>query len=143
MMAYRLLAALAALLIAASGCSGDGGPPAKHRDVIKVLRERGLVPERRGSGPADLLDVRSTVYGISGGELHVFSFSSTRRAAVAASQVAPDGYSIEKRGRAVQVEWLAAPHWYRAEDQIVLYLGTNRRVLSALDAIAGPQFAGS
>lgn len=134
--------AVAVLSVGAAGCAGGNSGDAQ-RDVVEALRAGGFAPEKQRSTPS-LLGVRSTVYVLSGGdELHVLPFASEARAESAARKVDSGGYSVSEDGRATQIEWIAPPHWFRAGRQVVIYLGTSARMLEALRAVAGPQFAGA
>lgn len=140
---FRGTLALAALSVVLGGCGGGSERPAKLSDVVGALQDRGLALDRRQPTPPGVLEVGAAVYGIAGGELEVFEFTSNEQARAAADDVDPGGYSISRNGLAVQVEWIGPPHWHLAGKQIALYLGTSPRVLDALEAVAGPQFAGA
>ena len=55
-----------------------------------------------------------------------------------ADLVAPDGSSV---GTSMPF-WVDDPHFYHSGKLIVLYLGSDQSILTALEAILGPQFAG-
>ena len=40
------------------------------------------------------------------------------------------------------VNWVATPHFYKTGKLIVLYVGDNMTVISTLETVLGPQFAG-
>ena len=40
------------------------------------------------------------------------------------------------------VTWVAAPHFFKSETAIVLYVGESSKVIEALTSVLGPQFAG-
>jgi len=40
------------------------------------------------------------------------------------------------------VHWTDAPHFYRKDRLLVLYVGGSEQVRKALETILGPQFAG-
>lgn len=136
------IAVLAALGLGA-GCGGQAPRPAQQEDVAAALRQRGISLQARDSASSGVLGVTPAVYRTAGGELEVFRFSSSRAARTAAARVRPDGYTIVTDGKSLAVDWAEPPHWFRSGDEVVLYLGTSPRLLEALDAIAGPQFAGA
>jgi len=140
----RVLVALSLIVFSTAACGGGGGEsrPA-DRDVIASLQDRGLKlagPTFEPSGP---LGVASTVYRIGKSEVHVFRFGSGERAREAAAGIGADGYTIVTKSVAVQADWFAPPHWFRAGREIVLFLGTDDEVMDGLEEAAGPQFAGS
>ena len=127
--------------LATSGC-GDGGASSAHADVVDALRSHGLTPRLQHRSSSSVLGVPARVYAVSGGELHVFRFRSDAEARRAAGRVDPGGYSVSQNGGALQVDWLAPPHWFRAGRELAVYLGSDGRVLRALERALGPQFAG-
>ena len=42
----------------------------------------------------------------------------------------------------MRISWIAPPHFFRKERVIVLYLGTDAKVLAVLTELLGAQFAG-
>ena len=55
-----------------------------------------------------------------------------------ADQVAPDGSSV---GTSMPF-WVGDPHFFKGGKLIVLYLGDDADILSALESVLGEQFAG-
>jgi hypothetical protein len=70
--------------------------------------------------------------------VQVYEFADEAEAQAAAATVSEDGTEI---GTAV-IRWIDAPHFYQQGRIIVLYLGTDAEMLSLLEGILGPQFAG-
>ena len=56
-----------------------------------------------------------------------------------AAKISPSGSPI---GTSMP-NWMRPPHFYRKDNLILIYLGDNPRVRSALEAQAGPQIAGA
>jgi hypothetical protein len=137
----RALALLAAA-VAVAGCGGGGST--QPEGLVEALESHGVTLRAATPEPPGVLGVRSTVYRVDGGELHVFAFQSESRARHAAELVAPDGYMVTtESGINQMVDWVAPPHWFRYGRQIAVYLGSDAKTIDALEAIAGPQFAGS
>ncbi len=80
---------------------------------------------------------RARVYRVEGDDLQVYQYPGAAAAQRDAARVSPDG-SI---GGSMP-HWIAAPHFFRRENLVVLYLGSNARVIDALRGELGPQFAG-
>lgn len=75
---------------------------------------------------------------VNGADVQVFEYPNAEAMQNEASQVAPDGGSIGTN----MVMWMDAPHFYKAGRIIVLYVGSDEAVLSLLEQVLGPQFAG-
>ncbi len=89
------------------------------------LRAPGTVPHLSGDGltaPA---------------EVQVFEYADAADADDDAAQIGPDG-----QPRTAMVEWLAPPHFYRAEQLIVVYVGDDPAGLDLLAGLLGSPFAG-
>jgi hypothetical protein len=134
---------LAAAVLATSSSVGDARTFPRDSVIVRQLRERGVSLHRATSRSRLPFGVPTDVYMTPGGELHVFRFKSQRGAVAASRTVRPEGYTIARRGRILHLDWIAPPHWYRRRKTVVLYLGTRVRMLKALRALAGPQFAGA
>lgn len=135
--------ALLAAAVAVAGCGGgDGSPP---RDgIVPVLKDQGVAASVDRVDPPGVLNNGSTVYRVSGGELHVFRFGSAESALEASALVEPDGYTVNTESGIKQVvDWAAPPHWFRDGRQVAVYVGSSAEVIAALEAAAGPQFAGA
>jgi hypothetical protein len=82
--------------------------------------------------------VPSHVYRVEEGDLQLYQFATDAEAAEAASQVSPGGNPIGT----TMVTWMDAPHFFRKGRLLVNYIGPSERVLTELQRILGPQFAG-
>lgn len=83
------------------------------------------------SVPALLLNTDET-------SIQVFQYADQAAAQTDAELVAMDGSSV---GTSMPF-WVGDPHFYQKSRLIVLYLGSDENLLSALEAVMGPQFAG-
>jgi hypothetical protein len=137
----RWVSLLGAVVILA-GCGGPEG--LEIGGIVPRLEQVGVKPESPQPEPPGVLEVKSTVYEVPGGELHVFNFRNEQIAKEAAARIQPDGYTIQNTmGINQAVDWAAPPHWYRLGNQIAVYIGMSSEVTDALDEAAGPQFAGA
>ncbi len=68
----------------------------------------------------------------------MFEYENAAAAQEEAARVSPDGSSV---GTTI-ITWVSTPHFYRSGENIVVYVGTSRELLSLLDSVLGPQFAG-
>jgi hypothetical protein len=115
-------------------------------DLVAALRDKGLkVDEVESLKPTvPFLGAQTgTLLRFSGDELdqpielQVYDYADAATAAADAGQILPDG-NLET----TMIEWLAPPHFFGAGRVLVLYLGSDQRVLDLLTAVLGPQFAG-
>ena len=82
--------------------------------------------------------VQGRMITIGGEDVQVFSYPDTASAEAEAGRVSRDGTSVGN----TTLHWIGAPHFYKKGELVVLYLGDEKQVLSALDRVLGPQFAG-
>ena len=133
-----------ALLLAGCGGGSENGDIPMVEGFVPRLEAQGVKPTAPQPEPPGVLEVRSTVYEVPGGALHVFTFPDEQAAKTASARVQPDGYTIQTASGINQaVDWSAPPHWYREGKEIAVYLGTSSKVTDALEQAAGPQFAGA
>lgn len=75
---------------------------------------------------------------VNGADIQVFEYENAEAMERETSQVAPDGGSV---GTSMMM-WMDTPHFYKAGQIIVLYVGNDARILDLLDNAMGSQFAG-
>jgi hypothetical protein len=75
---------------------------------------------------------------LNGHDLQIFVCASAADAQADAAQIAPDGSQI---GTSL-VSWVAAPHFFQAQNVIVLYVGDAAAALAVLESALGAQIAG-
>ena len=118
--------------------------PQDRAAVVAALRDRELALCFTRSLSGSYFGVPQHVYVTPGGYLALFEFSGEAAARDAGARISPDGHNIELRsGGFVHVDWIDAPHWYRAGRVLLLYLGSHELSLQALRRVLGPQFAGA
>ncbi len=132
---------------AAGGPPGSPRPPDELQALASDLRSRGATVQIGEAASEPFFSAAGRLILVNGQEIRVFRFGSPKAASAAAAAVAPDGYSVgaSEGGETTvsQIEWVDAPHFYRRGSLIVLYLGNDSPTLQLLDAVLGPQFAGS
>lgn len=125
------------------GPASHGGPIVDQVSFIDRLRALGLNVEIVGDVQQPFLKTSGTTVRVSGGpigepvELQLYSYESAAQAEADAAQIGPDGSPAT-----MMIDWLAPPHFFRAERLIVLYVGDNEQMLDLLTQVLGPQFAG-
>ena len=94
-------------------------------------------------GGESCFSVDPKVITIKGSVFQVFQYEDAAAADTEAALISPDGFSINKNGQTCHISWVAPPHFYKASNLIVLYVGDNQAVIDVLETVLGPQFAGS
>lgn len=135
---------IAAFLVI-TGCSGAKNRTERQHsgnDVKLVegeLRKRGLTilrvetvdqPFFTPQGKAVIVDHEQMI--------QVFEFTNVEEAENVRSTISPDGMTIATS----KPFWAEPPHFFHRERLLVLYVGQDNTILSALEAVFGPQFAG-
>ncbi len=82
--------------------------------------------------------VGGTIILVDGERVQVMDYRDPGDLEDEAALISPDGSSIGT----TMVSWVAAPHFFRNETAIVLYVGEDPKVIEALTSVLGPQFAG-
>jgi len=86
------------------------------------------------------------VYHIGGGtdSLMAMTYESPAAALDAAARLAPDARSVVGLdGERIRIEWLGMPHVFVSGPLLVIYIGDDLAVRTALSTALGPQVAGA
>jgi hypothetical protein len=114
-------------------------PVASFDQLVAALAAAGVSVEDTGETLSQpFFEPPARRIRLNGEELQVFAFGSQAQAEAAAATISPGGFEIGTS----MVSWVATPHFYQADDLIVLYVGDQAAIVSALDAAMGPQIAG-
>lgn len=136
----RLVAVSVAFLCGA--CAGDVSGPTdasfSYRSLVDALRPSATVVETSESVSQPFFKVPGRIVRVEGEDVQVFEYGDAAAAEADARQVSADGGQIGT----ISVLWVAPPHFHRRGRVIALYVGSSERVLAALRAALGPQFAG-
>ncbi len=144
---WRLFA-LSVLLLTACGTppQSHGGPVRDQVSLIDALRSKNLTVDLSGTVSQPFLSPQSgTTVRLSGGalttavDLQLFEYGSASAASADAKRIGPDGSGTAT----TKISWLAPPHFFLRGRVMVLYVGSDSAVLSLLQSLLGPQFAGS
>lgn len=144
----RLLVLIALLLTACGTVDGPqshGGPIQDQVSLIDTLRGKHLTVDIAGGVSQPFLTPQSgTTVRLSGGPLttpadvQLFEYGSASNAGADAHQIRADGSG----NVSVIVDWVAPPHFFLKGRVMALYVGRDPAVLSLLQSVLGPQFAG-
>lgn len=102
------------------------------------LRAAGASVEAVGEVEQPFLSVTGAMIKVDGEDVQVFQYSSPAEMEAQAALVSPDGGAVGSS----KPHWIGPPHFYKKGRLLVLYVGDDARVLRALDAALGRQFAG-
>lgn len=130
--------------------ASHGGPFKDHVSLVDALRAKGLVVDIAGTIAQPFLRAKGTTLRVSGGplkqaaELSSFNYDDTDLRADGLKVAADDADQIDHNGnpRTMRVNWVAPPHFFRRERVIVIYLGSDAKMLAPLLDLLGPQCAG-
>jgi hypothetical protein len=128
--------------VAGVGCGDSSASPDASAAVdalVARLNAAGLAVVRAGQVDQPFFSVRGEVLAAGTNQIQVFAFPAASAAAAAAATVSRDGTTI---GTTI-VTWVAPPHFYRSENLVVLYVGSDATVLSSLARVLGAPFAGA
>lgn len=147
-MSRRFPIAAGLTLVLAAAC---GPAPADPRllsatdQFASVLRGQGLNISVEGPVPRsttpyfspEAIQLAAAISEVHGpARILVFEYERESDAAAEASRVRPDG----QPGDTVRITWVATPRFYRHGTLIVLYVGCDGRLLTALQNVAGAPF---
>ncbi|HUU64292.1 MAG TPA: hypothetical protein VMX96_10320 [Dehalococcoidia bacterium] len=112
--------------------------------LIDNLREAGAtVVDTGGVIQQPCISVDGKAITVNGSYVQVFEYEDAAAADTEAALISPTGSPINNNGQICFISWIARPHFYKASNLIVLYVGDNQAVRDVLETVLGPQFAGS
>ena len=114
------------------------GFPKDLESLNQKLHAGGATVKRGETISQPFFSVPGRVLIVNGEQAQVFVYKTLQRAALEASRVGQTGSPVGTS----MIAWIAPPHFYRAGNVIVLYVGENEDIISALKKALGKQFAG-
>lgn len=120
------------------GSEPVAGPPLALKTFVAALRASGAKARVGGPVAQPFFSVPGRFVRINREDVQVFEYADEAGARAGADEVSPDGGTVG--GSAMM--WAGPPHFYRKGLLIVLYVGEDPSVLSPLQRVLGPQFAG-
>ena len=116
----------------------QGGPATDYASLIDSLRAGGINAEPEGEVDQPFLSVTGTMIKLHGEDVQVFQYPNAAAVEAQAARVSRDGSAVGT----TKLHWIGAPHFYKQGRLLVLYVGDEDKVLKALEAVLGRQFAG-
>ncbi len=123
--------------------TSHGGPVRDYVSLVDHLRAAGAIvmpqvaPTTKFWQNADAYTVL-----VNGERVDVYQFADVNSAMQAAAQIS-DGGGARQTGpnSAEMIDWVAPPHFYRADRVIALYIGRSEHALVPLQQVMGVPFA--
>lgn len=114
------------------------GPVTDYTSLIDNLRAAGVRVRPEGEVDQPFFSVTGMMIKVLGEDIQVFQYSNAAAAEAQAAQVSLDGSAVGT----TKLHWVGPPHFYKKGKLLVLYIGDTDKVLKALEAVLGRQFAG-
>jgi hypothetical protein len=122
----------------ASNASPEPAMVEDQASLIAAIEATGATVETGEPISQPFFSVEGNIIKVNGADVQVFEYENTEEMELESSQIAPDGSS----NATTMITWVDTPHFYRAGRIIVLYVGSDQTILSLLENVLGPQFAG-
>ena len=119
-----------------------------YSSFLDYLRDSGAsIRDEVEIGRGLFYDAEYRIVEVDGISIQVYEFASVKDMEVNASGVSRYGTQITKDWgdgmiSSVFVNWIGTPHFYKAGQIIVIYVGNNYAIISLLQNGFGKQFAG-
>jgi hypothetical protein len=114
------------------------GPVTDYASFIDKLRAAGVSVEAAGEVEQPFLSVAGKMIKLYDEDVQVFQYSSAAEMEAQAATISRDGMAVGTR----RIFWIGPPHFFKQGRLLVLYVGDEGKVLKALEAVLGRQFAG-
>jgi hypothetical protein len=142
---WALVIVLAAASDSAKLFAANQAEPGKSRApamdysmLIERLRAGGAKVEPAGKVDQSFFSVAGRVVKVHGEDVQVFQYPNAGAVESEAARVSQDGRSVGT----TKPHWIGPPHFYQQGRLLVLYVGDEDKVIKALVAALGRQFAG-
>jgi len=111
---------------------------------LELLEARGFVYEdiEEATNIESFLSVGAKRIIIEEEFLTVYLYNSRDEMETDAGYIDPEGFSINRPDSDIEISWASAPHWFKCDLIIVLYVGLNEEMINFLIETLGYPFAG-
>lgn len=109
-----------------------------YTSLVDNLRKAGAIIDLSGDVSHPFFSVEGWVIKVNGEAVQVFEYPDSGSADSEARLVSADGGTVGT----TMIHWVDSPHFYKAGRLIVLYVGSDPAIMSLLESVLGPQFAG-
>lgn len=120
-------------------------------DALLTPLQRAGYEVRTDTASSEFLSGRATqitLFGNPEQTILLYQYLNTEKAREDASCIDSSGCLFtypEENGteRSITVEWVDSPHFYSQRNAILQYVGSDEKILSVLESLCGPPFAGA
>jgi len=109
-----------------------------YQSLVKSLRARGADATAVGEVDQPFFSIKGLMIKVHGEDVQVFQYANAAAAEAEAAPISHDGVAVGTR----KIFWVGPPHFFRQGRLLVLYVGSDDKVLKSLGAVLGRQFAG-
>ena len=149
---FLLSIGLLFIVAAESACGGEkltapdqaqqkqskSGAVTDYPSLVKSLRALGAGATAVGEVEQPFFSIKGSMIKVHGEDVQVFQYSSAAEMEAQAAPISRDGSGVGTR----KIFWVGPPHFFKQGKLLVLYVGNDDKVLKALEAVLGRQFAG-
>ena len=114
------------------------GAVTDYPSLINSLRASGAGATAAGDVEQPFLSIKGVMVKVHGEDVQVFQYANAAAADAEAAPISRDGMAVGTR----KIFWVGPPHFFKQGKVLVLYVGNDDKVLKALEAVLGRQFAG-
>ena len=143
LMVGALAAAICALLLGGCGgreASGEPIPAPDYKKIVSRLQDWGLKLAEIGELRVPCYSVDPKTLLVGSGTLQVYEYPDLPSATVAIGRILPVYFAAQVAATGLTEE-ASSLHFYRGDRLLVIYRGTDARVVEVLDGALGPAFA--
>jgi hypothetical protein len=106
--------------------------------LVNALEAAGATVEPGDEIEQAFFTVMGRIIKVNEADVQIFEYESAEAMEADAAQVSEDGGSIGT----TMAMWVEAPHFFKSERILVLYVGEDQAIIDLLESALGPQFAG-
>lgn len=139
----RILVFAIVFMVLLNGCKSNKSDLLNETDIVTHLEEKGYNVKLESVDKDILSGKRYWITLDDDLNLSVFVYKSIEKAKKDASYVEPDGYGYNSPKIKYNIDWIDTPHFYRLDNIIVSYVGTDETIIRNLVDLYGEEFAGS
>jgi uncharacterized protein YceK len=111
----------------------------QSENLIQKLQEKGYSVIKKQVGKGTAFPVSTTYYKVDGNTLAIYEFPNEKEAKKESKTISEDGSKIGGR----IFEWIDSPHFYQKGEIIVIYIGSDAKLLKDLEEILGKSIINS
>lgn len=107
--------------------------------LVEAFKAEGTAAQSGEEIPDAVFSIKKRILSLPHARVQVMEYPTEADAQAEAAKISPDGFHVGNW----LVDWVDAPHFYRVNRLIVLYVGRDEATLGLLQRVLGRQFAGA